>query len=94
MSTRKLLIATFTYVIGLLIVLTTLFRSPTSYVNISLGVLFIVIAWTICLLDTTRQKPFNPLWFWFIFFIGAVGIPAYLLSVVEWRKKEENGNLV
>ena len=84
MRRNQQLAAAITYVLGMLIILWEVFSDSLSYMMISLGVLFIILSWIICLVNAAKQKPFNLLWFWFIFFVGAIGIPAYLSSV---RKK-------
>ena len=90
MNRTQKMIASISYILGMLIILREVFSDPFSYLMISLGAMFVIVAWIICLVDVAKQKPFNLLWFWFIFFMGGIAIPIYLTTAVKKVKTMPN----
>jgi len=82
---KQLLIS---YVIGVLLTIAGVYGLKDFNIYlISLGGLFVIVPWVLCLLDATKKKEDGLLWFFLLFFIGAIGIPVYLLNSLSNEKK-------
>ena len=80
------------YFIGITLTIVEVFKlygkADMNFYVVMTGSLLVIVPWAFCLFDAAKTKDDGLLWFFFIFFIGGIGTPAYLLNSLSKEKKE------
>ena len=90
MSKTKIIISAVAYFMGMGIFIFGLFSDPRSYFTASIGVLVVLVPWFLCLANSMRRSNAGALWSFFIFILGALAIPIYLITLINERKTMPN----
>ena len=69
------------YLVGIIIVLVEIFLHPDSpdWGQLGLGSVFFMFTWITCIVHSIRSKSVSAFWVFFLFVMGSVAVPIFLI---------------